>query len=240
MAGTAASTERVDPWRLAHGSARDAGVSLRALDSISDTELVRGLVRKVWAKDLLPDVIRALAHSGNVPWGAFRGEEIVGFVLGWAGVDEGGLHIHSHMLATLPEHRGRGVGAALKFAQRAQALDQGIRHARWTFDPMVTRNAIFNLNRLGAIADHFHRGFYGEMNDALNLGQRSDRLVALWDLEREPGPRPFTGEVVAVPVGTERDPVASGIESALAAGNVAAGFDVPSSSYLFIQTGAIA
>jgi predicted GNAT superfamily acetyltransferase len=83
------------------------------------------------------------------------------------------------------------VGYALKLAQRAQGLEQGISVARWTFDPLVARNAYFNLHKLGALADRFERNFYGEMTDALNRGERSDRFVVRWDLEREPEPRVF-------------------------------------------------
>ncbi len=59
--------------------------------------------------------------------------------------------MHSHMLAALPGPAARGVGYALKLAQRAQALDQGIHLVRWTFDPLVARNAWLNLGKLGAI-----------------------------------------------------------------------------------------
>jgi predicted GNAT superfamily acetyltransferase len=100
------------------------------------------------------------------------------------------------MLATLPDRRHRGVGYALKLAQRAQALDQGICVARWTFDPLVARNAYFNLHKLGAVVDRFERSFYGEMSDAVNRGDRSDRFVVRWDLEAPPGPWivPFTDD----------------------------------------------
>ena len=97
---------------------------------------------------------------------------MVGYVLGWAGVDpEDGLHVHSHMLAALPGRRHAGVGFALKLAQRAMALDQGIQVVRWTFDPLVARNAHFNMSKLGAQCDRFHRNFYGEMGDSLNAGR---------------------------------------------------------------------
>jgi predicted GNAT superfamily acetyltransferase len=146
------------------------------------------------------EVLRALAESGNVPFGAFAGETLVGYVVGWAAVDpQEGLHVHSHMLAALPYRRHAGVGYALKLAQRAQALDQGISVARWTFDPLVARNAYFNLHKLGAEADRFERNFYGEMTDELNRGDRSDRLVVRWDLERPPGHRPYPpGDVIDV------------------------------------------
>ena len=60
---------------------------------------------------------------------------------------------------------------------------------RWTFDPLVARNAYFNLHKLGAVADRFERNFYGEMTDTLNRGERTDRVVVRWDLDRDPGPR---------------------------------------------------
>jgi predicted GNAT superfamily acetyltransferase len=91
------------------------------------------------------------------------------------------------MLAVVPEARRSGIGYALKLAQRAWALDAGIGVARWTFDPLQARNARFNLVKLGAVADRFHRHFYGDMHDDLNRGDRSDRLEARWDLAREPG-----------------------------------------------------
>ena len=136
-------------------------------------------------------MMTALAHSGNVRSGAYDGDRLVGFVLGWAGVDDGGLHVHSHMLAALPDRRHRGVGYALKLAQRAQALEQDIHVVRWTFDPLVARNAWFNLGKLGAVADGFGRAFYGEMTDEINAGDRSDRLVVRWDLDPDPAPRPW-------------------------------------------------
>jgi predicted GNAT superfamily acetyltransferase len=150
-----------------------------------------GIMVATWGAFQLPprEVMTALAHSGNVPIGALDAGRLVGFVLGWAGVDEDGLHVHSHMLAALPDRRHRGVGYALKLAQRAQALGQGIHTARWTFDPLVARNAWFNMGKLGAIADRFGRAFYGEMTDEINRGDRTDRLVVRWDLDPEPRAR---------------------------------------------------
>ncbi|HET9673038.1 MAG TPA: GNAT family N-acetyltransferase [Actinomycetota bacterium] len=185
----------MDAWELARAAATSAGIRLRALGSLEDFDAAIEVMTATWGPyQLLPrEVITALAHSGNVPWGAFDADRMIGFVLGWAGVDDDGLHVHSHMLATLPDRRHRGVGFALKLAQRAQALDQGIRVARWTFDPLVARNAWFNLGKLGATADRFGRSFYGEMTDDLNRGDRADRLVVRWDLEPQPGPRPIPG-----------------------------------------------
>ena len=197
------------PWRRAREAAAAAGVELRPLTSLEDADAILQVMVATWGQhQLLPrEMIRALADSGNVPWGAFDADELVGYVLGWAAVEpEDGLHVHSHMLATLPDRRSRGVGFALKLAQRAQALDQGINLVRWTFDPLLSKNAYFNIHKLGAICDRFHRDFYGEMTDTLNEGERSDRLVVRWDLDREPGPR---SGVPSEPVGLRREGAAA-------------------------------
>jgi predicted GNAT superfamily acetyltransferase len=64
---------------------------------------------------------------------------------------------------------------------------------RWTYDPLLARNAHFNLQKLGAFADGFERDFYGEMDDQLNRGDRSDRFTVRWELHpesRRPGKSP--------------------------------------------------
>jgi predicted GNAT superfamily acetyltransferase len=185
-------------------------VTLRPVASVGHADQLLRVMAATWGEaSLLPrEMVVAFADSGNVPWGAFDGETMIGYVLGWAGVTQrDGLHAHSHMLAALPDRRHGGVGYALKLAQRAQCLEQGIALVRWTFDPLVARNAWFNLVKLGATADRFLPDFYGEMLDAVNLGDRSDRLLVRWELDREPsGPRPAAGQVVLGPEGDPSSP----------------------------------
>ena len=240
------------PWGSAHAAAAAAGVSLRPLTSVRDADDVLTVMIATWGNhQLLPrEMIVALGESGNAPFGAFEDDLLVGYVLGWAGVDADGLHIHSHMLAALPDRRHRGIGFALKLAQRAQALEQGVHVVRWTFDPMVARNAWVNLGKLGAVADRFRRDFYGAMTDTLNDGERSDRLVVRWDLDREPGPRSVPDDAATVTVPTdyaelrERDPeaaraarddTAAALESQMDAGRVVTAFDRDRSAYLLAE-----
>jgi predicted GNAT superfamily acetyltransferase len=188
-----------DAWALAQDAAAAAGVRLVPLRSFDDARAIGEVIVATWGEQPIgTEVVRALAESGNEPYGAFDGDELVAFVLGWAGVDADGLHVHSHMLAARPDRRHAGVGYALKLAQRAQALDHGIHTVRWTFDPLIARNAYFNLAKLGAVADRFERAFYGEMADALNRGDRTDRLTARWNLDATPGPRAPAAAVTAL------------------------------------------
>jgi predicted GNAT superfamily acetyltransferase len=118
------------------------------------------------------DAAGELAAPGEPPLGAALG------FLGWAG----GLHVHSHMNAVDVRARGRGIGVALKLRQRAICLDHGIDEVRWTYDPLIRRNAHLNLVRLGAEVIAYHPDFYGELRDAISGGDRSDRFEVRWRL----------------------------------------------------------
>jgi predicted GNAT superfamily acetyltransferase len=238
------------PWDLVTAAAEAAAVTIRALDHPDDGDAVNDVIDRTWGGQHVDrELVRALGYSGNDVWGAFAGADMIGFALGWSGVDEEGLHVHSHMVATIPDRRHAGVGFTLKLAQRAAALDRGIGLMRWTFDPMVARNAWFNLGKLGILADRFFPDFYGRMTDALNAGDRSDRLVARWILAREPGPWVLTGSVAAeeIPVpaeyadlraedpaaaSAERDRVRDALHAAFDRGAIVVGFDRASSSYV--------
>jgi predicted GNAT superfamily acetyltransferase len=115
--------------------------------------------------------------------GAFDGERMIGFTLAIVGFTNGLVFLHSHMTGVLAEYRDRGVGRALKLFQREEALGRGIRLIVWTFDPLETRNAHFNLNRLGAISRKYFTNLYGFTSSPLHRGLPTDRLWAEWMLD---------------------------------------------------------
>jgi predicted GNAT superfamily acetyltransferase len=87
------------------------------------------------------------------------------------------------MLAVKEAYRNRGLGARLKLAQREEALDRGIRHIEWTFDPLEIKNAFLNIAKLGAIARTYLVDFYGVSSSRLQGGLPTDRLVAEWQID---------------------------------------------------------
>jgi predicted GNAT superfamily acetyltransferase len=87
------------------------------------------------------------------------------------------------MTAVLESHRDHGIGRRLKLFQREDALARGITHIQWTFDPLMTKNAYFNIMRLGAIARHYMPNAYGSTTSPLHAGLPTDRLVAEWRLD---------------------------------------------------------
>ncbi|MGC9530089.1 MAG: GNAT family N-acetyltransferase [Candidatus Bipolaricaulaceae bacterium] len=138
---------------------------------------------------VVPDhILHTIVEGGGLLLGAFDGvgpgREMIGFVLsllGWA--DGRRLRHQSLMAAVRPDWQGRGVGVALKRAQREAVLAQGVSLITWTFDPLESRNAHFNLNKLGAVATRYLTDYYGEFRDARNQGLSSDRFLCKWHLE---------------------------------------------------------
>ncbi|MFN2590831.1 MAG: GNAT family N-acetyltransferase [Actinomycetota bacterium] len=172
-------------WDLVRAATERSGVRVAPLVELRDADRIRDVVDVVWG-DQAPsrEIVRAMQHAGSVLYGAEAGGALVGFVWGFVGFAEG-LHLHSHMLAVVPEWQARGVGFALKLAQRAGSLDHGIAEVRWTYDPLVALNARFNLVKLGAEGARFLRDFYGQMTDRLNRDDRSDRFEVRWGLNSE-------------------------------------------------------
>ncbi|MFL6257599.1 MAG: GNAT family N-acetyltransferase [Pyrinomonadaceae bacterium] len=133
--------------------------------------------------------------AGGFTLGAFEGERMVGYVLNQVaarrnpetGAEE--TSGYSHMMAVAKEYQNRGVGARLKWAQRARSLAEGRRHIRWTWDPVQSRNAHFNLNRLGVVVRSYVVNYYGTDYSTVTgrfaepLGLDSDRLSAEWELD---------------------------------------------------------
>ena len=158
------------------------------LSEVADLQQVVELFSKVWGvRDevlINSNTLRALAHSGNYVAGAKTKGRLVGAVMGWlGGHPPGGLHLHSHILAVIPETEARGLGFALKQHQRSWCIARGIPTVEWTFDPLVRRNAYFNLTKLGAEASSYLVNFYGPMEDGINAGDDSDRILVTWNLQ---------------------------------------------------------
>lgn len=129
-------------------------------------------------------------EAGGWTLAAFAGERMVGFVHHLVAVRPNNeIYGYSHMMAVAKDYQNKGIGARLKWAQRDKALSQGRTFIKWTWDPMQSRNAHFNLNRLGVTVDSYLENFYGTdyfadpaQADEESPGLQSDRLVARWDL----------------------------------------------------------
>ena len=163
-------------------------IKIRPLLSVKDRDLGRAVFDHTWAMDagteITPNLLQAMVHSGAYLSGAFIDGRCVGSAFAFPATT-GGLHLHSHMTAVLDEYRDRGVGYLLKINQWHWAKENKYSQITWTFDPLVKRNARLNLLKLGVDIASYHPNFYGDMPDALNAGDESDRLMASWKIVGE-------------------------------------------------------
>ncbi len=169
-------------------------IEIKACTTIAELEKCIELQRTVFT---LPDLeispVRHLVvtiNAGGFVLGAYAGERLVGFVLSVPAFLRGERAFYSHMTAVDAEFQGTGIGAQLKWKQRSKSLESGIDLIKWTFEPWKTRNAFFNLEKLGAVSKEYQPNYYGVDyatmgNEAGNIGLMSDRLFAEWHLNSE-------------------------------------------------------
>lgn len=162
-------------------------VSIRLARERADFDVCCDLQRAVWGlSDLeITSAIQLIAtcHAGgSVLIAETPDGQPVGFAYAFPALRGGVPHLHSDMLAVLPKHQKRGVGARLKWAQREDALARGVDLISWTFDPLQARNANLNLRRLGARATEFLENLYGITSSSLHHGLPTDRLLVRWEL----------------------------------------------------------
>lgn len=163
-------------------------LTYRKLETIADYDACEDLQKKVWEfeeREIVPtnELITVQMYGGFVA-GAFEPDgRMVGFVYGLPGIKDGKLIHCSRMLGVLNEYRNENVGFQLKLMQREFAQSMGISLAVWTFDPLVGRNAYFNIEKLGVTARTYHCNLYGTSTSRFSSGLETDRLVAEWELK---------------------------------------------------------
>jgi len=171
-------------------------ISIVELLSIPQQDLGRRVFDQTWAMDsgteITPNLLQAMVHSGAYLSGAFTGDKCVGAAFAFPATTEG-VHLHSHMTAVLDDYRDQGIGYALKIDQWQWAKKNNYKEITWTFDPLVARNAKLNLIKLGVDISAYYPNFYGDMPDALNAGDESDRVMASWKVVGDQSvPRSFS------------------------------------------------
>jgi len=221
---------RADADEAAARAAKAAGVVVRELATLGELDAMITLFDEIWEPDAgLPslrlDLVRAMTKAGNYASGAYDAAsgQLLGACIGFFG-PPWRAELHSHIAGVRPAGLGRAIGFALKVHQRAWALRHGARVIAWTYDPLIRRNAYFNLVKLGARPVEYLPNFYGAMDDAINGGTETDRMLVHWDLASEAAraasagqPRPASfaaerahGAVVALSAGDDGRPAPGG------------------------------
>ena len=168
-------------------AAAAAGVRIEGLMTMADLTQADAVLREIWRNDhgdagpLPIAVMRALEHAGSYVHGAFDAADgrMLGASVGFFAAPER-RSLHSHITGVLGSANRPGVGYALKLHQREWCIARGAREMTWTFDPLVARNAYFNIAKLGVDIVEYLDDFYGQMDDQINRDDPSDRVLARW------------------------------------------------------------
>lgn len=186
-------------------------LEIRLLDDPTEMHRIATVFDQVWgaATPLINvELARAIGHAGGYVAAAYVDGQVVGGSIGFLARHRGAAALHSHLTGVLPGVRGTGLGARLKQHQRAWAAEQGLAWVTWTFDPLVRRNARFNLRVLGAAVEEYLVDFYGPIDDAINARGESDRLLVAWSTTNDGRPNAAAAAADTVAVPTPEDVVA--------------------------------
>lgn len=194
-------TELTEPSSHDDPAERDDRVHIKVLSEPADLRRLVVLFNQVWGT-VTPlvgvELLRAMGHTGGYVAGAFQHDRMVGGSLGFLGRHRGDLALHSHVTGILPGVRQTGLGRHMKLHQRHWAADHDLPWVTWTFDPLVRRNAWFNISVLGATVDDYLVDFYGQLSDAPSGADPTDRLLVAWPTD---GPDEPPSVPAAVPPG---------------------------------------
>lgn len=166
-------------------------IEIREIETVEEMEDCITLQRKVFGSpDLEISPVRHLIvarYAGGFTLGAYLDGKLVGFGLTLPMFRGEEKAFYSHMTAVEANLQSLGIGAKLKWAQRDRALAVGVNYIKWTYQPVLARNAFFNIERLGATISEYMPNFYGtgaEANEAKKQVEEvdSDRLFADWHL----------------------------------------------------------
>lgn len=160
---------------------------LEARSDLAACDQAVEIQKSVWGEAVTvpTNMLFASTHVGAFLALAYAGDAAAGFVYSFYGVRQWRFVHHSHMLAVLPPYRGTEMARDLKAAQRDYCLEQGLEVVTWTMDPLESRNARFNMAKLGAYAAEYLENHYGEMPDKLNAGLPSDRFMIEWPISTD-------------------------------------------------------
>ncbi|MGO8816765.1 MAG: GNAT family N-acetyltransferase [Terriglobia bacterium] len=180
------------------------GYSLRPCEQIEELSECIRIQKEIWGyadQEVYPlRLFVNLTRIGGHVLGAFTtAGELVGFVASMPAWHGKSRYLHSLSLGIVHAHENRGLGRTLKLAQRDLALRQGVKLIEWSFDPLRSKNANLNINRLGAIVRRYEPNYYGQVESRFQQGLPSDRLMAEWRLDSPRVKRALAGKPVRDP-----------------------------------------
>jgi chorismate synthase len=159
-------------------------VEIEVLRNIDSAREITDVIKSAWGSVSLDqdikDIFLAANFNGGISLVAREHGKIKGINFGFPGYRSGKLYLYSHLTGIANDVKGSGIGYALKIAQKNWAVENGYDLITWTFDPLMRVNASLNIGKIGAISRNYHFNFYGKLDDSLNFGLNTDRILSEW------------------------------------------------------------
>lgn len=161
--------------------------TIRELKTIEEMIPLVQLQQTIWGytDPYTARLLLVVSKTGGQVLGAYAGEKLAGFAFMLYGHRDGENYLHSQMVGVLFEYRNANLGHSLKLAQRDYALKMGLKKIEWTFDPLQSKNAYFNLHKLGALIRRYEPNYYGSLGGLFSDNLDSDRVYAEWYVDSD-------------------------------------------------------
>jgi predicted GNAT superfamily acetyltransferase len=154
---------------------------IKQLTDLEDIKKIERIEEQVWNMAPTPyHQTYTAVNNGGMILGAYKNQELIGFLYGFPGFRNGKTYLCSHMLGILPQYQKSGLGKEMKEVQREVAIKLGYSLIVWTFDPLESVNAYLNVHKLKGITATYLENHYGNLNDSLNQGLPTDRFLVEW------------------------------------------------------------
>ncbi|WP_156837175.1 hypothetical protein [Nesterenkonia alba] len=205
-----------------------SGLVVRELTNYGELKQACQLYRGVFGytgedESINPRMLTSLRlHGGSVVGAVDPSGTVLAFAYGWTALDSAdamtgttdGVYHFSQAAVVSSVLQGQGVGRSLKRVQADVASRYGAHRMRWTYDPLLARNAHFNLDVLGAVGRWY-------TPDAQGL-PGTDRITVEWQFAPREDPShqehaPHQHRLPALEVGEvrqEQDTVYLGVPAA--------------------------
>lgn len=168
-----------------------SSIDLRVITDPDEIGKFIPVISSAWGMEdvgtLVKDMVSAMRYHGGVAIGAYADSRMVGMHFSFPGYRKGKVYLYSHMTGVINDQKYSGIGYGLKMKQKEWALDNGYDLIAWTHDPIMSLNASFNLRKLGTVARCYVENFYGTMEDSINRGIPTDRIVSEWWIRKKKG-----------------------------------------------------
>ena len=175
-------------------------ITLRQFESTeSELKSCLQIQHDTWGKhagDVPLNLLKINLMLGGIVAGAFDEDgRCLGIIISMPGQFRSESAHWSYRLAVTPEMREFNLGRKLKDYQRELCKAKGIDAIYWTYDPLQSKNAHFNINKLGCQIVEYQENFLPESSPELHLGMGgTDRFVVRWDTTQEVVPPTFSKE----------------------------------------------